>query len=377
MANARDDVSADSDNNSAKPENIAPVKSSGEKSADEKTTVKVPIEEVEREVKSTSERGRNLKAVEPGIEDRSTLIVPTPELQRAVQVKPERGGNVALRRFRDLILMEKLSSDEACDTFKTRVLDTADQFRFLELLHPGALVADVEYSRFRADAELAMNLPATGFLRVLETGKLQGHVFVIREYVEGKTLEHESLPIGREIAAQRVVTLARSLHEAHRRGMLHPDLSPRAVWLDQRGNPLLSGFGWVSNVERESSVSFLATEEVLRRTPYNPTRDIYRLGGILYYCIMGHAPYVAKSRNDLAILIESQEIMRPRQRHAHMPEDFEIIIMKCLEREPRRRYATANELADDLDRWLNGQPIRAQVNFLRRTMEWFRRRDRS
>ena len=226
-------------------------------------------------------------------------------------------------------------------------------------------------------------------MQIYEIGEQQGRPYFALELVEGGNLAQRLavLPLPAAEAAQLVRTLARAMHHAHEQGIIHRDLKPANVLLTREGQAKITDFGLAKELEAEvflthsrsglllGTPSYMAPEQV--RGPsrnIGPGADIYGIGAILYEALTGHPPFIAHSLLEVLDQVRSQEPLLPSRRHSPCPRNLEVICLKCLRKEPGQRYATAAELADDLDRHLQGQPIRARPAGLgERSLKWMRR----
>jgi eukaryotic-like serine/threonine-protein kinase len=239
--------------------------------------------------------------------------------------------------------------------------------------------ADIQsLSRFRTEAEAVAQLQHPNIVQIHEIGDHEGKPFLSLEYVEGGTLARRisrSLPMPLE-AAQLVETLARAMHFAHERGIIHRDLKPSNVLLTKEGMPKISDFGLAKRTHRDpdsAAAAMTQTGEVLGTPSYmapeqagglirqiGPATDIYALGVILYEMLTGSPPFAAGSAVQVLHRVLYEEPVAPRQLQPRVPRDLETICLTCMEKNPARRYASAQALADDLRAFLAGDPIRAR-----------------
>lgn len=261
----------------------------------------------------------------------------------------------------------------------------------------GSALADPEYrERFSAEAQAVARLQHPNIIQVFEIGKIDwrsGDVdqspFIALEFVDGGSLTRlTDRPQPPNAAAELVEKLARAVHSAHQVGVIHRDLKPANVLMTIDGEPKIADFGLAKQVggERDEgdryvtqigmvmgTPEYMAPEQSLGNPPV-PAFDIYALGVILYELLTGRVPFQAATPTETMILARTQEPVSPRRLQPTVPRDLETICLKCLEKEPVRRYATAQELADDLQRFRKGRTIQARrANTVERLERWCRR----
>jgi tRNA A-37 threonylcarbamoyl transferase component Bud32 len=256
-----------------------------------------------------------------------------------------------------------------------------------------------ELARFRSEAEAVARLQHPNIVQIYEVGEEDGCPYFSLEFVGGGSLAQklagQRLPAGQ--AAPLVETVARAVHAAHQRGIIHRDLKPGNVLLTADGIPKITDFGLAKNVELEApgapppegaaapasrphtqtgaimgTPSYMAPEQAGGKTrEVGPAADVYALGAILYELLTGRPPFQAGTPLDTLLLVVSEEPVPPRRLDPRAPPDLETICLKCLEKEPARRYATARDLADDLERFRAGEPIVARpLGPLGRLLRW-------
>jgi serine/threonine protein kinase len=225
-------------------------------------------------------------------------------------------------------------------------------------------------------------------VQVFELGEHEGHPFIVLEYVGGGNLAQKLNDTGlspRE-AAQLLETLARAIHSAHQQGIIHRDLKPANILITEQGMPKIMDFGLAKfrGLDRPAS----ETEEgVILGTPHymapeqaggaskdvGPAADVYSLGTMFYEMLTGQPPFKAETLLDTLMKARSEEPVPPSRFQPNLPRDLESICLKCLAKEPSRRYASAETLADDLRRFLAGEPVHARpISFWTRLLRLFR-----
>jgi len=244
------------------------------------------------------------------------------------------------------------------------------------------------FARFRAEANTAARLRHPNIVQIYEAGESAEAAFIAMELVEGGSLAArlaEAVLAPRE-AAKLLSQLAKAVHFAHVNGVVHRDLKPSNVLLDRDGTPKLSDFGLAKLLDDDDgnqtktgivlgTPAYMAPEQAADGKAVGPAADVYGLGAILYECLTGRPPFKGATALDTLGRIRTHEPILPGRLQPGIPRDIQTICLKCLEKDPNRRYATAGILAEDLDRFLNGQPIVARpVGLLTRGWKWARRR---
>jgi eukaryotic-like serine/threonine-protein kinase len=242
--------------------------------------------------------------------------------------------------------------------------------------------------RFRAEAAAVARLEHPNLVKIHETGELEGYPYFSMEYVDGgrlaDTLKGTPLPPRR--AAQLVETLARATEAAHERGVIHRDLTPANVLFTSAGEPKIVDFGLakltIGGTGRTvtgdilGSPSYMAPEQASGHSnEVGPAADVYALGAILYDMLTGRPPFKGESVLATLALVVNDEPVSPSRLQPKVPRDLETVCLKCLSKDPSRRYPTAAGLADDLRRYLAGEPVRARpIGAVSRAARWARRR---
>jgi eukaryotic-like serine/threonine-protein kinase len=242
--------------------------------------------------------------------------------------------------------------------------------------------------RFYAEAEMAASLNHPGIVPIFDVGSHAGHHYFAMGYVEGPTLSAELCRrrFGMEEAAQLVRDLAQAVHYAHEHGVVHRDLKPGNILLAHSGRPQITDFGLAKRTDRTEQITlagqilgtpgYMAPEQAAGHVDQSgPAVDIYALGAILYHLVAGHPPF--RTAMEALVCVLEQDPVPPRALNHGVPRDLNVICMKCLNKSPGDRYSSARELADDLQRFLDGDLIHAKPLSLRRRMlRWARHRPR-
>ena len=253
----------------------------------------------------------------------------------------------------------------------------------------GRQVSPVDVQRFRNEAEILGGLSHPHIVPVYEVAESDGRLFLFMPYLEGGSLADDlgSYRDDPRAAAQLLATVAGAVHHAHRHGILHRDLKPSNILLDQAGQPHVSDFGLARRLDGESDLtvsgaimgtpSFMAPEQAQRqgrRGAPTTSTDVYGLGAVLYALLTGRPPFRGETPLDTLEMVRSTAPVRPSTLNPRVDRDLETICLKCLEKEPKARYGSADALADDLERWLGGEPIEARpVGAVLKGWRWARR----
>jgi WD40 repeat protein len=244
-----------------------------------------------------------------------------------------------------------------------------------------------ELARFRQEAEALASLHHPNLVQVYEVGRQDGRPFLALEYVAvgslAARLDGTPLPPGR--SAGLVETLARAVHAAHEAGIVHRDLKPANILLAADGTPKITDFGLAKRLDRDAGLTrtgtiagtpgYMAPEQASPDGPVGPATDVYALGAILYELLTGRPPFRGSDPLETLFQVRARDPVPPRTLAAGVPADLETVCLKCLEKDPARRYPSAAALADDLHRFLAGEPVTARpVGALGRAARWARRR---
>ena len=324
--------------------------------------------------------------------------------------------------FGDYELLEEIGRGGMGIVYRARQ-KSLNRIVALKIILAGRWASEAQVQRFRAEAEAAAALAHPNIVPIHEVGERQGQQFFSMKLVEGGSLaeriaggkggkragdcesQQASRPAGqsshllafqpagfpaalchepRSIASM-LTKISRAVHFAHQRGIVHRDLKPTNVLIDREGEPHLTDFGLAKRLESASHLTH--TQTVLGTPAYmapeqaaglndqvTGAADIYSLGAILYEMLAGQPPFTGRTPLDVLQQVRERNPRAPRSLNRAIPRDLEIISLKCLQKEPRRRYTSAEELANDLERWLAGRPILARpVPLPERLWLWTRR----
>jgi WD40 repeat protein/TPR repeat protein len=319
-----------------------------------------------------------------GSSDDSRWEQPTQEIPAA---EGEAAGHERIRYVGDYELLAEIARGGMGVVHRARQVSLNRKVA-VKMMLSGSLASAAEAARFRNEAEAIANLEHPNIVPIYEVGEHQGHLYFSMKLLEGGSLAGamERLRGQRREAVRLLATVARAVEHAHRRGILHRDLKPSNILLDEQGTPHVADFGLARWIERDSGITlsgtivgtpaYMAPEQAAGRTRAITTAtDVYSLGAILYELLTGHPPFEARTPSEALRLVVEGEPRPPRSLEPRVEADLETICLKCLDKDPARRFESAEALAEDLERWLRHEPIRARRSSLaRRSLMWVRRR---
>lgn len=264
----------------------------------------------------------------------------------------------------------------------------------LKMILAGDFASDEERMRFLIEGEMLARLHHPNIVQVFEAGHHDGRPYLALEFVNGPTLSEyfKRHPLIPRQTAGLVEQLARAVHYAHTTGIIHRDLKPANVLIQPMDpgqlGPLvtkITDFGLAKPVASSHSLSdsewikgtpgYMAPEQARGERNLGPAADVFSLGAILYHSLTGNAPFRADTPYDAIKLVLEHEPQRPKVIREDIPADLETICLKSLQKDPSKRYASADEFANDLRRWLDGEPITARpVGLVERVWKWSKRR---
>lgn len=312
-----------------------------------------------------------------------------------------------IRYFGDYELIEEVGRGGMGVVFKARQV-TLNRLVALKLIGGGALATPELVKRFKAEAEAVASLTHPNIVPIHEIGEHQGQQYFSMDLIEGPTLREvlaarrrpQTAPPGETLlgsgsppasyepraAAEMIATVADAVHYAHQRGVLHRDLKPGNILLDSKGRPHLTDFGIAKLAQKESTLThtyallgtpaYMSPEQARGDAKGVTTAaDVYGLGAVLYEALTGVPPFGGGTSMETIRQVLDREPRLPSLWNRAVDRDLETICLKCLEKTPERRYRSADELANDLRRWLRGEPIQARpVTQWERIRKWARRR---
>src|SRR5881296_357393 len=257
----------------------------------------------------------------------------------------------------------------------------------LKVISLGQWASRADLKRFRREAAAAASLDHPRIVPIYEVGERDGSCYFSMKFVEGGQLDEvvSRAPISMRQAAEIIAKVARTVHYAHEHGILHRDIKPGNILLDAKGEPHLTDFGLARLVESESSVthtldvlgtpSYMAPEQAVgNNTVVSSVTDVYGLGAVLYQLLTGQPPFAGGTTYETIKLLLDTEPRQPRLLNPKIDRDLATICLKCLEKDPKRRYSSALALAEDLEHWLKHEPIQARhTGVFARGKKWVRR----
>jgi serine/threonine protein kinase len=307
--------------------------------------------------------------------DSATQGLDTNRRQDALKASSSEVG----REFCGYELLEEIDRGGMGVVFKARQVNL-NRIVALKMILAGELASEDDVRRFHIEAEAAANLDHPGIVPIYEVGQHEGQHFFSMSFVEGQSLAAKLAqgPLPPREAAELILELARAIDFAHQHGVIHRDLKPSNILLDSHGHPRVTDFGLAKRLSGNTPVT--ATGALLGTPSYmspeqaegdvhhiGPASDIYSLGAVLYELLTGRPPFRAKTVWDTLLQVKDCEPAPPRLVNPDVPHDLQTIALKCLEKDPARRYPSAQALAAELQRFLDGEPIRASsVNLLNR-----------
>ena len=291
-----------------------------------------------------------------------------------------------LMDFGDYELLEQIGRGGQGVVFRARQ-KSLNRTVALKIIGLGQWATKAHLKRFRLEAEAAARLEHPGIVPIHEVGERDGSCYFSMKFVEGGQLDEvagrEPMPIRQ--AAELIAKVARTVHYAHEHGILHRDIKPGNILLDAKGEPHLTDFGLARLVESESSVtqtldilgtpSYMAPEQAVgNNTAVSSTTDVYGLGAVLYQLLTGQPPFAGGTTYETIRLLLDTEPRQPRLLNPKIDRDLSTVCLKCLEKDPKRRYSSALGLTEDLEHWLRHEPIRAKPSgFFTHARKWVRR----
>src|SRR5438874_4457991 len=325
-------------------------------------------------------------SVAPGDDCAPVENVESSDANAALRVKKAPRPAKTLANFGDYELLEEIGRGGQGVVYRAHQ-KSLNRTVALKVIGLGHWATQAHLKRFRLEAEAAASLEHPGIVPIHEVGERDGSCYFSMKFIEGGQLDemvrHEPMPIRR--AVELIAKVARTIHYAHERGILHRDIKPGNILLDAKGEPHLTDFGLARLVETESTVtrtmevlgtpSYMAPEQAGgNNTKLTSATDVYGLGAVLYQLLTGQPPFAGGTTYETIRLLLDTEPRPPRLLNPKIDRDLSTICLKCLEKDPRRRYSSALSLAEDLERWVKHEPIQARhTGVFARGAKWVRR----
>ncbi len=300
--------------------------------------------------------------------------------------EPDRLTLPILSEFGDYELLEEIGRGGQGAVYRARQ-KSLNRVVALKVIALGHWATETHLKRFRREAEAAASLEHPRIVPIYEIGERDGTCYFSMKLAESGPLDQlvRDEPVSLRRAAEIIAKVARTVHYAHERGVLHRDIKPGNILVDGEGEPSLTDFGLARLVETESTVtrtmevlgtpSYMAPEQAAGKTAeLTSATDVYGLGAVFYQLLTGHPPFAGGTTYETIRLVLESEPRSPRLWNSKIDRDLSTICLKCLEKDPKRRYSSALALAEDLERWLKHEPIQARrTGLFARGRKWVRR----
>ncbi len=300
------------------------------------------------------------------------------ELNRGSELNPEP------RRVGDYELLEEIGRGGMGVVYRAQQVNLNRQLAVKMMLR-GPLASQVDRERFLAEAQAAARLDHPGIVPVYQIGEEGGRMYFSMKYIPGPTLAGllQSGPMSPQKIAELLGKVCRAIDFAHQNGVLHRDLKPSNILIDEEGEPHVTDFGLAKRIQDAHHVThsgavvgtpaYMSPEQAAGNRGIGPASDVYSLGAILYHMLTGVPPFQSASPMDAVMKVIEQDPIPPRQVNPAVDRDLELIAIRCLQKPPDLRYASAGALADDLEAYLKHEPLSARTGrFGQVISRWFR-----
>src|SRR5262245_3573759 len=321
--------------------------------------------------------------------DRLGGLCPRCVLQKLLETDsrpPPAEGPAAIRVFGDYELLEETGRGGMGVVYRARQL-SLNRTVAVKMMLAGHFAGPEAIQRFRLEAESAARLQHPNIVAIHEIGEEEGQAYFSMDFIDGQSLADRvrDQPLPPREAARYLQILAEAVSFAHQHGVVHRDLKPANVLIDSFDQPRITDFGLAKHMQVETELTrsgqclgspqYLPPERAQGRwDAVGPRSDLYSLGAILYHLLTGRPPQAGATVAQTLALVLHADVVRPRVLNPGIPRDLETICLKCLEKNPGRRYGTGRELADELGRFLRGEPILARpISRAEKFWRWCRR----
>src|SRR5947199_7862963 len=325
-------------------------------------------------------------SVAPGDDCAPVENVESSDANAALRVKKAPRPAKTLANFGDYELLEEIGRGGQGVVYRAHQ-KSLNRTVALKVIGLGHWATQAHLKRFHLEAEAAASLEHPGIVPIHEVGERDGFCYFSMKFIEGGQLDavakREAMPPRR--AAELIAKVARTVHYAHEHHILHRDIKPGNILLDSRGEPHLTDFGLARLVETESTLtrtmevlgtpSYMAPEQAVgNNAAISSATDVYGLGAVIYQLLTDHPPFAGGTTFETIKLLLDTEPRQPRLWNRKIDRELSTICLKCLEKDPQRRYPSALALAEDLERWLKHEPIRARrTGVFTRGRKWVQR----
>jgi TolB-like protein/predicted Ser/Thr protein kinase/Flp pilus assembly protein TadD len=324
-----------------------------------------------------------------GVADPGSTDLKPDDANAASRAKMQTRVKKMLGELGDYELLEEVGRGGQGVVFRARQ-KSLNRIVALKVIGLGQWATKAHLKRFRLEAEAAASLDHPCIVPIYEVGERDGQCYFSMKFVEGGQLDEvvKHTPISIRQAVELIAKVARTVHYAHEHGILHRDIKPGNILLDVKGEPHLTDFGLARLVESESTVtrtlevlgtpSYMAPEQAAGNNPaaagLTCATDVYGLGAVLYQLLTNHPPFAGGTTYETIKLLLETEPRPPRLWNPKVDRDLSTICLKCVEKDPQRRYSSALALAEDLERWLKHEPIQARrTGVVGRGKKWLQR----